>query len=393
MCRVSSETRGIREYATQPRSLDVPPRSSKWTPALRRIEWSPFHRSERREDFETSNPSAVRDDPLLDNHHLVTANTQHDIHSDGSKGNTIQKRPMGPREPKDPSKFNFFRRSVSKSNRVVQEHQDQLMTLRDQAQAQPKVYMANNQIPATYKLWHAPSDSQDSSGVPKSIGYVPTHAALDFPKVQLPSDPEPEIYQQSNNEAYQQLTADASQPRVQDANDEADDYQTFLLKSQFVASRNEEARLMANVATRTPRASEVMEEIMQNRRSQALEAMSRHSAAPRPRSMAGSFMGAVADYIKPTRTGSIRTQQTSYTIRDDQISMKDSTYTHELPGIGGSRISRSALSTDRDEKGIEIASKRFSWAGNNQGRKGKPKEMPVSPGLDRFNRGVRQGVY
>lgn len=186
-----------------------------------------------------------------------------------------------------------------------------------------------------------------------------------------------------------------------------DDYQQFLKASRLAAAGNYNSYGVISSSNFTPKTSQMMQEIISNRQSVDRErerayAMSQRSTASRQGSKAGSIFDRVAEYVRPGRAGSVRSQRsqrTGFTSLDDKGSLRSSVVGEDDGRRSGSRwrrvggsIRRSfSRDVERDgDMGLEGDEKD---GGDGRGRKRRSRIMPVSPGLKRFNQAVSKGGY
>ncbi|KAH9220270.1 hypothetical protein DL95DRAFT_383668, partial [Leptodontidium sp. 2 PMI_412] len=257
---------------------------------------------------------------------------------------------MGPREPKEPSTFNFVKRSLSRSSsrrRSMQEPREPIFVMRDIKKDEVEIISAGAPSTAAYIPRHAASDFQKLSGnqqspqqqeqngsiparkpVPtasKSAAYEPKHAASDFSKLKLPFNLDSNGLAQ--NPSSSDGSANATKPHLLPSYippAESDDYQRFLKAFRLAAAGNYNSYGVISSSNFTPKTSQLMQEIISNRQSMERErayAMSQRSSASRPVSRAGSIFDRVADYVRPNRAGSIRTQRTGFTSLDGEGSL------------------------------------------------------------------------
>ncbi|KAH6723131.1 hypothetical protein BKA61DRAFT_585869 [Leptodontidium sp. MPI-SDFR-AT-0119] len=459
MFRGSSRSRGETPVAV-PHQPDTSRETSNWRPALRRIKKGLFPKSAVPENSDIGKPEgtySASGRPLLEIHQQPLnernarpstarqVETPSEQRPSSRNPNVLRKQrpvPMGPREPKEPSTFNFVKRSLSRSSsrrRSMQEPREPIFVMRDIKKDEVEIISAGAPSTAAYIPRHAASDFQKLSGnqqspqqqqqngsiparkhVPtasKSAAYEPKHAASDFSKLKLPFNLD------SNGLAQNPSSSDGStnstKPHLLPSHippAESDDYQRFLKASRLAVAGNYNSYGVISSSNFTPKTSQLMQEIISNRQSMERErayAMSQRSSASRPVSRAGSIFDRVADYVRPNRAGSIRTQRTGFTGLDGEGSLRTGWGRESLDGetdgegsgerqrsrwrrVGGSI--RRSFSRDRDREGDEDFDGDLELDGDGnekggRGRKRRSRIMPVSPGLKRFNQAVREGGY
>ena len=445
MFRGSSRSRGDAPVAITQPSILASRETSNWRPALRRIKKGLFPKSGIPEKQDTGKPESTYSAtgrPLLEIHQqrLNERNTRPSTASqaDGYPGqansrhnNVLRKQrpvPMGPREPKEPSTFNFVKRSLSRSSsrrKSMQEPREPIFVMRDIKKDEVEIISAGPPISGTaaYIPKHAATDfqkissnqsQQPSNGSvpprkpipgqahspPKAAAYQPKHAASDFSKLNLPFNLDSNGLAQHPSDQNTTTNPPSHQPRMSDA--DLDDYQQFLKASRLAAAGNYNSYGVISSSNFTPKTSQMMQEIISNRQSVDRErerayAMSQRSMASRQGSKAGSIFDRVADYVRPGRAGSVRSQRsqrTGFTSLDDKGSLRSSIVGEDDGRGSGSRwrrvggsIRRSfSRDVERDgDMGLEGDEKD---GGDGRGRKRRSRIMPVSPGLKRFNQAV-----
>ncbi|KAH7355090.1 hypothetical protein BKA65DRAFT_475552 [Rhexocercosporidium sp. MPI-PUGE-AT-0058] len=462
MFRGSSRSRGEAPVAVQ-RLQDTSRENSNWRPALRRIKKGLFSKSAAvPENSDIGKPEgtfSATGRPLLEIHQqrLNERNArpstarQAETQSGQQPGirnanaNVLRKQrpvPMGPREPNEPSRFNFVQRSMSRSGtrrKSMQEPREPIFVMRDVKRDEVEIISAGAPSTAAYIPRHAASDllklknnqQQNNSSSPsrkpvptqtrpKTAAYEPKHAASDFSKLNLPfnldsnglaqypSDP----ITSTHTNTTKTTTANPHIIPSQNPDSERDDYQRFLKASRLAAAGNYNSYGVVSSKNFTPKTSQLMQDYISNRQSMERErayAISQRSSASRPVSRAGSIFDRVAEYVKPGRAGSVRTQRAGFTGLDGEGSFR------ERWSFDGERV-----------EGAERQRSRWSWVGGSlrrsfskgrdgeldkkfdgdleldadghekrgwRGRKRRSRAMPVSPGLKKFNQAVRERGY
>ncbi|KAG4428101.1 hypothetical protein IFR05_016413, partial [Cadophora sp. M221] len=379
MFRGSSRSRGETPVAV-PHKPDTSRESSNWRPALRRIKKGLFSKSAVPENSDIGKPEgtySASGRPLLEIHQQClnerkarpstarpstarpsTARQAEIPFEQGPSSrnpNVLRKQrpvPMGPREPKEPSTFNFVKRSLSRSSsrrRSIQEPREPIFVMRDITKDEVEIISAGAPSTAAYIPRHAASDFQKQSSnqqtpqqqqqqqpqnvsiparkpVPtssKSAAYQPKHAASDFSKLKLPFNLDPNGLAQNPSSDPSTTKPHLLPSHIPPA--ESDDYQRFLKASRLAAAGNYNSYGVISSSNFTPKTSQMMQEIISNRQSMERErayAMSQRSTASRPVSRSGSIFDRVADYVRPNRAGSIRTQRTGFTSLDGEGSLR-----------------------------------------------------------------------
>ncbi|PVH82150.1 hypothetical protein DL98DRAFT_620907 [Cadophora sp. DSE1049] len=460
MFRGSSRSRGDAPVAIPQPDVPASRETSNWRPALRRIKKGLFPKSGIPENSDIGKPEgtySATGRPLLEIHQqrLNERNTRPSTasqaetqagQSNSRYSNVLRKQrpvPMGPREPREPSTFNFVKRSLSRSSsrrKSMQEPREPIFVMRDIKQDEVEIISAGPPISSTaaYIPRHAASDFQKISSnqsqqqrtssipprkpvpgqaqaqaqapvqAPPKAAYQPKHAASDFPKLKLPFNLDSNGLAQHPSD--QNTNTARHQPHMSDA--DLDDYQRFLKASRLAAAGNYNSYGVISSSNFAPKTSQMMQEIISNRQSMERErerayAMSQRSTASRQGSKAGSIIDRVAEYLRPGtgRAGSVRSQRTGWTslaAGDDKGSLRSSVVggeDGEGEGRSGSRwrrvggsIRRSfSRDRERDRDGVEGGDGDERDFG--RGRKRRSRIMPVSPGLKRFNQAVSNGGH
>ncbi|KAK0119711.1 hypothetical protein ONS95_011146 [Cadophora gregata] len=446
MFRGSSRSRGEAPVAVTQQEFPAPRESSNWRPALRRIKRGLFPKSSVQEKTDIGKPERTdspKSQTLVEIHQqrLNERNTrpstanQPEISRGYSQSNAYQPDvlrkqrpvPMGPREPNEPSKFNFVKRSLSRSNskrRSIQEPREPIFVMRDIKRDQVEIISAGppSSSTAAYVPRHAAADFQKISSnqsqqpqnssiprkpvpgqiqAPEKAAYQPKHAASDFSKLKLPFTLDSNGLAQHPSD--QNMSTVHNPSRMSDA--DLDDYQSFLKASRLAAAGNYNSYGVISSSNFTPKTSQLMQEIISNQQSLERErererayAMSQRSVASKQGSKAGSIFDRMAEYVRPGRTGSIRSQRTGFTSIDDKGSLRSSIIGDDESRRGGGRwrrvggsIRRSFL-RDRDRDGVDIEVDEKE-GGDLRGRKRRSRIMPLSGGLKRFNQAVANGGY
>lgn len=446
MFRGSSRSRGEAPVTIPRPSIPTSREMSNWRPALRRIKKGLFPKSGVPEKQDIGKPESTYSAtgrPLLEIHQqrLNERNTRPSTASqaDGHPGqanarhnNVLRKQrpvPIGPREPKEPSTFNFVKRSLSRSSsrrRSMQEPREPIFVMRDIKKDEVEIISAGPPISSTaaYIPRHAATDSQNFSSnqsqqpsnssvpprkpvpgqaqSPPRAAYQPKHAASDFSKLNLPFNLDSNGLAQHPSDQNTNTNAPGHNSHMSDA--DLDDYQRFLKASRLAAAGNYNSYGVISSSNFTPKTSQMMQEIISNRQSMDRErerayAMSQRSTTSRQGSKAGSIFDRVAEYVRPGRAGSTRSQRTGFTSLDDQGSLRSSVVGEDDGRRTGSRWRRvggsirRSFSRDRERGGDEGLAGDGKEGCDGRGRKRRSRIMPVSPGLKRFNQAVSKRGY
>ncbi|KAL2070799.1 hypothetical protein VTL71DRAFT_13825 [Oculimacula yallundae] len=355
--------------------------------------------------------------------------------SDFQNSNVLRKHyvPMGPREPKEPSTFNLVKRSLSRRNskrNSTHEAREPIFLMRDIQKEEVEIISAGPPTMATYIPRHAASDFQKQSSnqqqttaiparrpatastmPPKVAAYEPKHAASDFSKLNLPFSLDSNGLAHPPSRAAADPTNRHSFISTIGTDTEIDDYQIFMKASRLAAAGNYNSHGVISAKNFTPKTSQLMQDIISDRRlieKERAYALSQLSTASRPVSRSGSIFEKVADYVKPNRTGSVRTQRTQRTgfTSVDGGSVKDMGLLRVSEGrtLGARRNNRwswagesirRSFSRERDRgayEGFDEEEEEDHFEGE-RGRKRRSRVMPVAPGLRRYNQGVRYAGY
>jgi hypothetical protein len=283
---------------------------------------------------------------------------------------------------------------------------------------------------------------------------VPNHAATDFSRTNLkpnldrndPSD------NQISQTALQPSHTVAIRPLAFEPDDESSDYQNFLAESRAAAAKTYDSYGVrpSNKIIHQTETSRVMEEMEAGYRAAVKDrviSVSKISTAPRPVSRTENFFLQVGKYIKPSDPGSMYSERTSYMSADERSGTKGSGNAQhdkskrasrnenfflqvgeyikpsDLKSVNGKRTSYISVdersgangnesaqerqrkrwsmvsasssiqrSSSRDRDGDESGG-RASWMSGRTLGKRRSRGMPTSPGLDKYNRAVRKGIY
>ncbi|PMD62739.1 uncharacterized protein K444DRAFT_610758 [Hyaloscypha bicolor E] len=436
---------------------DDPRKESNWRPALRRIRRGIFSRKGTPQPAIISpNPSLLLNEVNQQRLNQrtwqsteggETRNPTYKHFRKESQTAPPPERRQTPRELNDSKGYNFFKRKLIKSKRHkkgskedVQPHQHKRRHT-DLARPISTVYVPTRKSVEREPLLQRPS----------TAAYIPQHAAADFKRMSN-YGPQLERYASLDEEirsaSLQPGHPVTVRPVAFEPDGESGDYQNFVAQSRAEAARTyESSGLRSPSKILPPHTAEIMGEI---------EA-SYHAAIPdRPRpttsaskhvSGSGSFFEKVGEYYKPSESG-VGMKETEgnqdATLRDQPVSVgrrasgrsttsrpvsrsesflrgvgeyiKPSNPDHHPGGANNSRTgptglptsgdverqatrwsmmsgaSRRSLSQERDWERDRMAV-RASWTSDSNFGRGTSSKIPTSPGLDRYNRGVRKGLY
>ncbi|KAH8795402.1 hypothetical protein BGZ57DRAFT_998579 [Hyaloscypha finlandica] len=432
---------------------DDPRKESNWRPTLRRIRRGVFsHKGTPQPAIISPNPSLLLNE--VSQQRLSqrtrqsteggeTRNPSYKHFRKESQTGPPPERRQTPQELNDSKGYNFFKRKLTKlkghekgSKENVQPHQHKR---RHTDLARP--------ISTVYVPTQKPVEQEPLLQRPSTAAYIPQHAAADFKRMSN-YGPQLERYASLDEEirsaSLQPGHPVTVRPVAFEPDDGSGDYQTFVAQSRAEAARTYES---SGLRPPPPHTGEIMGEIEASYRAAVPDRPRPTTSASKRVSGSGSFFERVGKYYKPSESGVVMKEterNLGATLRDQPVPVarrasgrstiarpvsrsgnflrgvgeyiKPSNPDRYPGGANNSRTSPTGLPTsgdaerqarrwsmmsgtsrrsllqEQDWEGDGVAA-RSSWTSDGNFGRGRSSKIPTSLGLERYNRGVRKGLY
>ncbi|CZS89102.1 uncharacterized protein RAG0_00558 [Rhynchosporium agropyri] len=445
----TSRVRG-QAPVTVPQYPSTSPESFSWRPALRKIKSGLFSKSATPENSDTGKPKGpctATGRSLLEIHQqcLNERNARRQDGApqsptspgpyDGQNFTTLRDRRsvlMGPTSPKDLTTFSRIKRlSIKSSSGKTPPHspREPIFVMRDIGKQEVEIISAGAPQTVTSPRTLASGFRESLSSEEKilssissqepvltkspttSVASQPQPAAADSAKLNLPFDLDFNgLAQPPSSTKSDRSSSESPSKRPSDA--EIDDYQRFISTSRQAAGRSYNSHVIMNSTDFTPQTSAMMQEIFTNNQTVGRDrgsVYSRRSTASRPASRPGSIFDRVTDYVKPQGHARMRSQgtgrdrsesmgsaRTGLTSVDDvSVSEKPSALdlrsTFEEEEAEKPRRFRRPFSLDLSKSGYEACDAVAIQTAPADGLRRRSKGMPLSPGMKKFQKAVKEG--
>jgi hypothetical protein len=431
---------------------DDPRKGSKWKPAFQRIKQGIFSgKGAARLDISSPSPPVPLNE--IDEQCLNQRTQSQAVGKDGRnplskyfrKESQTTPQPECPTEPpelNDTKGHNFFRRRLTRSKRKDHAATNEFAQLPQHKRRHADLTKppAAAHGPKQGRPWEEESLLQR----PATTAYIPQHAASDFKRMSI-GGPQLERYTSQDEQASMTPLNPGHpvtvRPVAFQPDDESGDFQNFLAQSRAEAVRTYESsglrspnkilpietekimteieanyraavgdRPTTSASKRVSRSGSVFEQVGEYIKPSELAGVkrdtvanhrlveralvpftvTRHTSTKRPVSRSENFFIGIGEYIKPSNPDHL--QEGGNNPRTGYLTVGDAQDRQAKRWSRISDTSRRSVSQEREWEGDRRAA-RASWTSNGTFGRKRSSTMPTSPGLDRYNRGVRKGMY